>query len=186
NRKWGYVDTNGSLIIPLEYDGAGNFSEGLAAVRNQDNKWGYIDKENKLVIPYQFEMALEREKPGEFHQGLAIFRSEEKEYDINLNGYIDKTGKVVIEPMFIAPTNFSEGYAGGIVDFTIQYVDTSGKIAINTGYNGYFGKFSEGLAAVMNESLWGFVDYSGELVITHQYDEALDFKDGLAAVKKDG
>ena len=30
------------VIIPLEYEEVGNFSEGLAAVR-KDGKWGYIN-----------------------------------------------------------------------------------------------------------------------------------------------
>ena len=32
DKKWGYIDKTGRLIIPFKFDGAGDFSEGLAAV----------------------------------------------------------------------------------------------------------------------------------------------------------
>src|SRR5664280_1434644 len=34
--KWGFIDRTGALVIPATYDAAGDFSEGLAAVRSQD------------------------------------------------------------------------------------------------------------------------------------------------------
>ncbi|MCX7985750.1 MAG: WG repeat-containing protein [Bacteroidales bacterium] len=37
------MDKSGKEVIPLKYDDAGYFSEGLARVKLND-KWGYIDK----------------------------------------------------------------------------------------------------------------------------------------------
>jgi hypothetical protein len=53
DNKWGYIDKTGRLIIPFKFDGAGNFSEGLAAVSIKD-KTGYIDKTGKFVISPRF------------------------------------------------------------------------------------------------------------------------------------
>ena len=33
--KWGFVDKEGRLVIPLEYDDVGYFDEGLVGVKNQ-------------------------------------------------------------------------------------------------------------------------------------------------------
>src|SRR3989339_1281909 len=52
DKKWGYIDKTGRIIIPFKFDGAGNFSEGLAAVYIK-NKRGFIDKTGKLVIQPQ-------------------------------------------------------------------------------------------------------------------------------------
>jgi len=40
--KWGFSDENKNIVIPLLYDNAISFSEGLAAVE-LNGKWGYID-----------------------------------------------------------------------------------------------------------------------------------------------
>ena len=38
NGKYGYVDKKGQLVIPCIWDGASDFSEGLAAVGNSNEK----------------------------------------------------------------------------------------------------------------------------------------------------
>ena len=44
NGKWGFIDKKGKVVIDFQFDEVGDFSEGLARVRNKDDKWGYIDK----------------------------------------------------------------------------------------------------------------------------------------------
>ncbi|GAH30691.1 unnamed protein product, partial [marine sediment metagenome] len=80
--KWGYIDKTGKWVITPQFQWAGSFSEGLAAVRIEGKwGWGYIDKTGKWVIEPQFNMA------SRFSEGLAVVKSEGKK------GYIDKTGK---------------------------------------------------------------------------------------------
>lgn len=96
--RWGYVDSDGNLVIDCQYDDAENFSEGLAAVENDHDLYGYIDKTGAVVIPFQFEDA------DSFHEGLAAV-------EINgLWGYIDKAGKVVIPCQY----NDAEAFLGGV------------------------------------------------------------------------
>ena len=40
--KWGYCDWNKKIVIPVQYDDAWLFSEGLALVK-VNGKWGFID-----------------------------------------------------------------------------------------------------------------------------------------------
>lgn len=61
----GYVDYEDNLVIPLLYEEASEFSEGLAAVK-QDGKWGYINGEGKIIIPFQFARA------ETFSEGFAV------------------------------------------------------------------------------------------------------------------
>lgn len=78
--QWGYVDKNGTVKIPYEYDDAGNFANnGLAPVRKKvvtedgetDMKWGYIDENGEEMIPFEYEDA------GEFaDNGLADVKVE--------------------------------------------------------------------------------------------------------------
>lgn len=49
DNKWGFVDTDGKLVIDYQYDDALSFSNGYAAVCSK-NLWGYIDVDNNLII----------------------------------------------------------------------------------------------------------------------------------------
>ena len=56
NKKWGYVDSKGAVVIEPKYDDAYSFSLGLAPVK-VNNKWGYINLKNALVIDSVYEEA---------------------------------------------------------------------------------------------------------------------------------
>ncbi len=46
--------------------------------------------------------------------------------------------------------------------------------------------FSNGLAAVQFNNLWGFVDKTGNIIIDIEYEDVRDFHEGFAGVKTDG
>jgi hypothetical protein len=185
-KKWGYIDKTGQLIIPFKFDGAADFSEGLAAV-DMKEKTGYIDKTGKLVIPPRFISGFP------FSEGLAmviIRRSGQIERTpLYKYGYIDKSGKVVIQPReakilkwFRLTGNgpdFSEGRAY-VEQGSLGYIDKTGKLVIPPKYNDVQ-PFSEGLAVVMLESKYGYIDRSGKMVIPPEFSYAGPFSEGLAA-----
>jgi hypothetical protein len=81
--------------IPYQFDGAKEFSEGLAPVNkggkyNSDNedftggKWGYILPTGKLIIDYRYDEA------GLFDNGLAKVKKNGREF------YIDRYGKEIM------------------------------------------------------------------------------------------
>ena len=53
NDLWGYVGSDGNIIIEPQYDKAKSFSNGLGAVC-VDGKWGFINTAGKIVIETQF------------------------------------------------------------------------------------------------------------------------------------
>lgn len=65
NRKYGYIDKTGKIVINPQFDYAYDFSEGMAVIR-QNGKYGYIDKSGKIVIPPQFDEA------SNFSYGIAV------------------------------------------------------------------------------------------------------------------
>ncbi len=92
-------------VIAPQYENAGFFSDGLAAVK-KDGKWGYIDQENNVVIPFVYDAA------GIFNEGYAVvgklvFSEPIQDYDPVTDkfydtgaywntyelGFIDQTGK---------------------------------------------------------------------------------------------
>lgn len=48
NNQYGFVDKTGKEIVPLQYDRAWNFREGLA-LANQDREFFDIDKTGKRI-----------------------------------------------------------------------------------------------------------------------------------------
>src|SRR5256885_12697271 len=62
-------------------------------------------------------------------------------------GFMDKEGKVVINPQFESVSDFSEGMAMVRIGAKCAYIDTTGRMVINPQFEGCF-DFSEGLAAV--------------------------------------
>jgi hypothetical protein len=182
--KHGYIDETGKIVIEPKFDNWTEFSEGLAAV-SIDFEWGYIDKTGKWAIPPQFAVG----RP--FSNGLALV-------GVALNGkvtfppgpekhvFIDKTGKVVIDPKEdILNGTFSEGV--GTVQFITNHgvnavlIDRAGKIIIGVQDIRTEG-FSEGLVPAKKDRKWGYLDSSGRFVIEPQFEEARDFSEGLAAV----
>ena len=61
--KWGFVGTDGKLVINADYDNAHSFCYGLAAVC-KNGRWGYINEESELCIDYAFEDALNFNEKG--------------------------------------------------------------------------------------------------------------------------
>ena len=113
-------------------------------------------------------------------------------FPVKLNGkfgFIDRTGKIIIEPQFDGVWSFSEGLAlvwnGDFEDGNRGYIDKTGKYVINPPSPGC-ASFFEGVAAAKvseNGTKWGYIDKTGKFDIQPQFDFALDFSEGLAGIK---
>lgn len=81
--KYGFIDKQGKLVIPIQYDNIGGFAEGMARVQ-QNGKYGFLDKNGNTAIPFKFKNA------GSFEMGIAWVVD-----DNNKAFYIDKNGNEV-------------------------------------------------------------------------------------------
>ena len=110
-------------------------------------------------------------------------------------GYIDRSGKVVIEPQFEPYGNYSGVFHDGIAEVGVssgKYVDATGKpVAKEKLYRGW--DFSEGLAAALAEDggKWGYVDRTGEFAISPRFEGhpngyVSSFSEGRAWVQVSG
>ncbi len=108
--KTGYINIKGKMEIDEQYSEGADFSEGLARVviDYKSNKWGFINKTGKLEIDAsRFDLIRWNiiDENRNFSEGLFPVREN------GMWGYIDRKGKVVIEPQFESAKNFSEGFA---------------------------------------------------------------------------
>ena len=104
-------------------------------------------------------------------------------------GFVDMSGKVVVEAEYDEVSPFSEGLACVEMDGMYGYIDKTGKMVIEALYD-YANDFSEGLACVKVDGKYGYIDKTGKMVIEALYDYANDFSEGLTWVRagewKDG
>ena len=182
--KWGFIDTTGTVAIPIEYDTVNSFSDGLAFAV-QDDKQGFIDKTGEFVI--QLENISRRYIyygiTGYFENGLAVIQENEKKYN-----YIDKTGAVILSVEYELAYNFYEGLAGVLTDRRDEkwgFIDITGKEVIPCIYDDAMPWFSDGVANVSKDGKWGYIDTSGNTVVPFIYDYSQSFSEGLACVNKD-
>lgn len=96
-----FYDLELKRVFPGEFIKAEPFSEGLAAVQNEDGLWGFIDRNGQVKVPFIY-----RRIPGQFHSGRARVVNNE-----NRIGYIDTKGELVIPAKFIDATDFYKGKA---------------------------------------------------------------------------
>jgi len=177
--KWGFLNPEGEMVIEARFEKVFSFSEGLAAVKI-GGKWGYIDNTGKMVIEPRFAYT------WGFGEGLAYVSIDEPSRYID--GYIDKTGKMVFTVDGIGST-FSEGLAAIIQspdspdkNFKHFYVNHWGKRAFHGNFDSV-GDFSEGLAAVSKSDKTGYINPAGKLVIPFRTRGAWGaFSEGLAVV----
>ena len=191
DKKCGYIDKTGRLIIPFKFDGADNFSEGLAAVRIKE-KTGYIDATGKFVISPPSLSGF----PFSDGMALVVIREFEKDHlHMHKLGYINRSGKLVIQRkeawdskslhIFYKELFFSEGLVSVEQNGKVGFIDKAGRQVIPPRYENAE-PFSEGLAAVMIKGQYGYIDRSGKMVIPPQFEDAGPFSEGLAIISFNG
>ena len=193
-QRSGFMDKQGNIVIKPMFEIAHRFSGGLASVR-LGGKFGFIDKTGKFVIPPQFTLA------GYFTEDLAAVWSIAKWDPWNRNlidetyspsdrvGYIDKTGKWIIERPFtmkslsLPKLDFDRKlllslYAREEAEATQCYVEYPLSV--------WDQRFSNGLAVAYEKGKYGYIDKTGRFVIKPRFNWAGCFSEGLAPVELAG
>lgn len=170
---WGYVDKEGERAIQPGYRNASSFHEGLAAVRER-NRYGFINKSGRIVIWQLFNNVCD------FYQGQAFVKlREEGRYHV-----IDRRGlpKLFYHIFGVKEkVHFREGMCLTTKDDLYGYLDLKGTAIKPRFTNAH--DFSEGLACVCEEIQYGYIDKTGEFVISPEYTAGGFFSEGLAAVR---
>ena len=63
--KYGYINTQGEIVVPMEYDAAFGAGDGLFSVGNQIDgvmKYGIVDENNEIVVPLEYDDITHPEK----------------------------------------------------------------------------------------------------------------------------
>ncbi|WP_242093554.1 WG repeat-containing protein [Aestuariivivens sediminicola] len=122
--------------IAEELDFIAPFNDGVAAVK-KDNSWGFINHEGQLVIDFRDDLVtsyVDGSRYPVFSDNRCLFTT--KRDGITYFGYIDKTGKTVIEPIFLNALNFNNNKALAlhILKEELGDNDVLGKHVVNYKY----------------------------------------------------
>jgi len=169
NEGYGFIDRTGRIVIAPNFRGQDvfGFSEGLAAVKI-DSQWCYIDETGKVAIRTRgFDYA------GPFTEGLASVGVNKQTTDGQKEmayGYIDRTGRVVIQPLYDETYGFSEGLGRVVVNGKWGFIDKAGKMIIEPRFiRAYW--FSEGFASVTVDSgARVYIDHTGKIASNPEYE----------------
>jgi WG containing repeat len=174
---YGFIDLKGKVVIEPQWDEASDFVEGYSDVKRNDKR-GWIDKRDLYVEP-SVTAPLARGGEFEFNEGLARFEREGK------TGFIDRTGKIVIEPEFEEANDFSEGLAAVKRGSECGWIGKSGKLVrqLPPGQEGW--EFHGDLGAIKENGKIGYIDRNGRVVIKPEWDDIAPYTDGLALVRRD-
>ncbi len=200
--KYGFLDKDGNTAIPAKYDRAWSFSENVAPVL-ANGSWEFVDKSgNEAMAPrfanaHCFSDGLARVNVGGSVLGYLSSRSEITGYIMKggKEGYIDRSGKLVIESKFDWALDFKDGFArvnrggtldehGGIRGGKWGLIDKTGRVVVDAAFD-EISSFEEGLASVRTGAAWGFIDTSGHNVILPRFTDYCHFSEGLAAVHEE-
>jgi tetratricopeptide (TPR) repeat protein len=187
---YGYIDKNLNIVIPMQFAGAEEFSEGLAVVTRvglgeQQRADSYAAFQAKGQ-PNQTQVMTEEQRKKAIKEQMAAYeRMQEELKEPDNKAYIDKKGTVVIPGPFQQAKHFRNGFAAVKKKGAWGFIDPKGKTAIPFTYD-YADDFGDGLALVEKNKMVGYIDSKNQVVIALQFADAQPFTDGMAAATLDG
>lgn len=156
--KFGFINKTGKLVIPLIYDEAGRFKEGLARVYGTHG-FGYIDTSGFWRIISQFDDARDFSEKR-------TFVGKYNEERIPIWGVYDNFGNKTVDFIFTKSYDYSDSLAA--VQKNNQnwgFIDLNGKTVIDFDYQ-QVGSFVGGKAFVVrySDGKAGFINKKGEFI----------------------
>jgi hypothetical protein len=171
DKKYGYCNSKGKIVIPAVYDRAWLFSPaGLARIQIKD-KYGFVDPAGKLVVPAQYEDAGDY-----FISGVAPVKKG------GLWGLLDKKGSFVLEPSMDEPPveAFENAY---FIKIKGKYglMDSQGKVLREADLADHRSFRESGYVWVKKDDLWGLMDKAGKFFLEPVYQDVGDYSENHMA-----
>lgn len=213
--SWGFSTKDKNMIIPVVYDNAWPFKNGVAKVEMK-GKQGIIDTTGKIVIPLKYESCNQVDD-------YIIVRKKKIFSKKIKSGVVDLNDKIVIPIKYNSVYRHHNGYWQVSIDKKKGIIRPKSEIVIPIEFDnilktnlsdilrvkkdGKWGlftldgkqltalkyenepdqelEFKEGLVAVFAHGKWGYINTKGEEVIQLKFKEAHQFHNGLARVQTD-
>ncbi len=164
DKKFGYVDASGKIVVKPQFESVGYFVDGLAWAKTSDDKVGYVNKTGEWVIKPQFSVG----KEFDSSTGLARVKTGD------VWGYVNKSGEVIKVDTELWG-DFSDGLAEGKKGGKVGFYNSKGEWVIKPQFEGSRA-FKNGYAAAKQNDKWGMIDKQGNWVIQPSFDRIMDME----------
>jgi len=178
-----FTDKNGKELFEVSGD-AWPVGGGLVAFM-KNGRMGFVDRQGIIIIQpiYHCDVNWRDQQFEERITPVSKLMPNGKDKF----GFIDITGKTVVDFQYDWAEQFFNGLAMVVKEGKYGYINTEGEVVIPLQFDGAE-HFSEGLAAVEVNGRWGFIDTSGKFIIKPEYlpriwGSPMIFCEGLAAVR---
>lgn len=184
--KRGYINVHtAEMVIELQYKSAWVFSEGLAAVRNQEGKVGFINNKNEVVIPFKFDAKDDGiVSPYVFKSGLCFMSDSTGHL-----GIIDREGNWVVEAAYdyIEPY-LVDGFRLVIKDGRYGLLDSASNVVYEPIYQSILLEEDQDRITLITDTAGCIVDYSGKVVVPFLYEdvEVLGYPISMSSSEENG
>lgn len=164
--------------VPPQSDG--QFHDGLLFAEKSDGSLLFYNTSGKEA----FTLSKNLIPAGDFHEQRALV----KDSAIDLYGYINTKGKLVVVCSYIEASNFSEGiaYVKKNKEDNGSFINTAGNqtVILERAYDSDF-NFKDGLALAYskNSDKIGYLNKAGSIVVPYKYNYGRAFSEDLAVVQ---
>lgn len=171
--KYGVINTNGELVLPIIYDKVTLGNEGQFVVKKQQ-LYGILDTSQSPLIPIVYE----RIKP--FQNGLALAKQNGR------YGYLNLANEWAIEPQYLQASSFAENRAVVLNEAEeFELINPEGQNFTREGYRQlWYGGTGYWLVADGDDH-YGAIDSSGQIILPLMFDELQAPSEGFAVYAMD-
>ena len=167
--KFGYINTEGVLKIPLEYEYASGFCNGIAVVK-KSGKYGLINTQNEIAVPINYE---------------GIKRPNDNRYPVakeKLYGLMDSRGVILMDYKYSDLSFLKNGGLKVQTSMGYKYLDP---VNFKEGQKVYEAlvSFSDDLIKFKSAGQWGLMDSKGKVIVQNNYKRINSLTKGTAIVQ---
>lgn len=108
---WSFIPFPGNTQSVENLDYISTLNDGLVAIK-KDNQWAFINTKGDIVVNFRSDLVTTKSEDGNypiFKDGRCLIIKEKD--GISYFGYIDASGKVVVEPLFLNASNYNNEVA---------------------------------------------------------------------------
>lgn len=172
---YGIIQKNGQLLVEPKYESIGDYSEGLAVAHNKNGTYDILDEQGQIVFTSTDYL-------WRFKNGMSVVTKDAGNYQYTY-GYIDKTGNMVIQPVFKHACDFENDRALVQLDENkYAIIDSKGNTIKELDYQ-QIDTPSEGVMAFTDsKNMHGYLTMDGNVLAEAKFSSAGMFENGYAIV----
>ncbi len=154
---YGLVDLQNHLIIPLQYKNIYPLGTLRFAVENRNGKIGLVGEDGRAIIDFKIDSI------SQFYKSRAIIYQNLKQ------GLIDRDGKILVEPNYLAIKIVDEDKVALLMPHEWLLINEKNETQLNFFADELF-PAEDGITIYSNGNRYGLLDATLNVVLTAHYD----------------